>query len=123
MKKLEQFEIDQIIELYRKGATPLELAKQFGIRNNSITRLLRNKGITRTQLPRVSDQDIQIIIKDYISGTSSEIIADKLGINGRTVCRILKRNNVKVRPTSRNKRAPDGTTNLLNAIEKKDGGE
>ena len=39
-----------------------------------------------------------------MSGVSSEIIALKLGINGSTVCRILKRNDIIIRPGTQNKR-------------------
>ncbi len=104
MKRLPQTTIDEIIKLYQTGITPTNIAAQFGIRNNSVTRLLRKNGILRNQLIRTSQQTIQIILQDYANGISSEIIAKKLNINGSTVCRILKRNGIAIRPATQNKR-------------------
>jgi DNA invertase Pin-like site-specific DNA recombinase len=102
MKKLDENQILEIIKLYQDGMTPKDIGDKFGIMNNSVTRILRDRGVDRTQLKRVTEENIKIIIQRYTDGTSSEIIAKDLNIDGRTVCRILKRNNIEVRPTTRN---------------------
>jgi len=104
MKKLTDEQIKEITELYQNGKTPTEISMQFGIYNNSVTRLLRKHGIARNQQIRVSQDKINQIISEYKSGVSSEIIAIKFGINGTTVCRILKRNGVVIRSDTQNKR-------------------
>lgn len=104
MSRLTNIQIEDIIKKYQNGITPLEISKEYGIYNNSVTRLLRKHGIDRNQLERVSSENIQYIIEKYVSGTSSEEIAKDLSICGSTVCRILKRNNIDIRPAEQNKR-------------------
>jgi hypothetical protein len=105
MKKLSEETIKEIIDLYKRGIPPLQIGQKYGIMNNSVTRILRKRGIERNQHDeRVSDENIKIIIDRYLEGKSSEIIADELNIDGSTVCRILKRNNIEIRPGEINKR-------------------
>src|ERR1035437_3893868 len=104
-KRLTKDQVEEIIKLYKEGKTPTELGERFGIYDNSVTRLLRKKGIDRTQLIRVSQDKIGQIISEYAAGVSSEIIGKKLDIDGSTVCRILKRNNIVLRPATQNKRS------------------
>lgn len=104
MKRLSKQQLDEIIRLYQSGIPPLKIGEQFGIKNNSVTRIIRKSQLPRTQLIQVSSGDIKQIIADYSAGISSEVIAKKLNIDGSTVCRILKRNGVAIRPATENKR-------------------
>lgn len=104
MKKILDSEIQEIIRLYQLGKAPKEIGKQFGIFNNSVTRILRKHGVDRNQLIKVSQEQVNTIIENYVSGISSEIIAANLGLNGTTVCRILQKNNIIIRPATENKR-------------------
>lgn len=98
---------DKIIEEYQAGIPLKDIAKKYGYWNNSITRMLRRRGIGRTQrAPKVKDniEKTNLIIDKYVNQRiSSEVIAKELGINGTTVCRILKRNNILIRPGTENK--------------------
>jgi DNA invertase Pin-like site-specific DNA recombinase len=107
MKRLNDQKIEEIILLYNSGVPPKEIGEKFGIMNNSVTRILRKKGIDRNQAAdciREDAEKVKYIIKQYTDGVSSEIIAKELGINGSTVCRILKKNNIIIRPSIENKR-------------------
>jgi hypothetical protein len=104
MKRLTEQQINEIIKLYQEGDTPIALAAQFGIYNNSVTRILRKRGVLRNQHVKVPQDQIDQIITEYTAGISSEVIAEKLDIDGTTVCRILKRNGVILRPATQNKR-------------------
>jgi hypothetical protein len=119
MKKLSDTTISQIITLYQQGKTPIQLAIQFGIANNSVTRLLRNHGIARTQLIRFSrsPETDKIIVDEYMSGISSTIIAEKHNSNEKTIRRVLRENNVKIRPSSRNQRTPKINENSLETMD------
>jgi hypothetical protein len=97
MKKLTKDKIAEIIELYQGGMTPKDIGAKFGIYNNSVTRILRKKGIERDQQIRVCPEDVQYCIEQYKAGKSSPLIASELDINDSTVCRILKRNDVSIR--------------------------
>lgn len=104
MKKLDDKQIEEIIKLYRNGETPSIIGKQFGIANNSVTRILKRLNVDRNQLIRVNEEVIKIIIEKYQNGISSETIGKDLNLNGTTICRILKRNNIAMRPATENKR-------------------
>ncbi len=106
LKKLEPETIAQIIDLYKNKVSPKIIGEKFGIANNSVTRILKNHGIDRTILLKVSQEETQYIIDEYSRGVSSEIIANAIGRDGMTVRRILKKNNIPIRPTTRNKRKP-----------------
>jgi transposase len=96
----------EIIELYFQGTTPKELAKRFELsHDSSVNRIVRKNGYKCNQAaPKVTDEQIKIIIEQYVSGISSEIIARNLGINGSTVCRKLTDNGIKIRPPEENKK-------------------
>jgi hypothetical protein len=66
MKKLSEETIKEIIDLYKRGIPPLQIGQKYGIMNNSVTRILRKRGIERNQHDeRVSDENIKIIINRY----------------------------------------------------------
>ena len=67
MKKLSEETIKEIIDLYKRGIPPLQIGQKYGIMNNSVTRILRKRGIERNQHDeRVSDENIKIIIDRYL---------------------------------------------------------
>jgi hypothetical protein len=106
MKKLADEKRDEILKLYQTGKEPLELATQFGIAERSVFRLLRRHGVLRLKLIRLprSPESDKIIVDEYLSGTSSEVIAKIHKSNGRAICRVLKENGVELRPSTQNKR-------------------
>ena len=104
MKRLPEEKIKQIIDLYINGANPKEIGKQFGIMNNSVTRILRKNGVERNKLKKLTDDQISYIIEKYNNEVSSEQIAKELNINSSTVCRVLHRTGNAIRPSEDNKR-------------------
>lgn len=95
MKKLPEDTIAQIIQEYTAGTAPKVIGEKFGIRSNSVTRLLRKRGIIRDQLKRVDKKTARGIVHQYLSGKSSPEIAAELGISSSTICRILQRNKLQ----------------------------
>lgn len=103
-KRLTSEQKEELIRLYQNGMPPKDIGEKFNIRNNSVTRILRQKGIERNQsAKRVTESQTRIIIAQYTSGVSSEVIAAKMELNGSTICRVLKRNGIEIRPASKNK--------------------
>lgn len=103
-KRLTQKQIVDIIHLYKGGMTPKEIGVKFDIYNNSVTRLLKKNDIPRNQKPIISLENKQYICNQYAKGKNSEVLAKEISIDPSTVCRILKRNNIKIRPACDNKR-------------------
>lgn len=96
-KRLTKTQINEIIEKYQSGQTPKQIGEEYGIYNNSVTRILRKLNIPRTQQIRTPKEIIPEIIELYLGGMSSEKIATKFNLIGSTICRILKENNIKIR--------------------------
>lgn len=118
MNKLTASDYQEIKRLYLLGMSPLEIGKKFGIFNNSVTRILKKMGVPRNQAAQqVGTQTINIIIDRYKNGESSEVIAKDLKINGTTVCRILKRNKIAIRPGIENKRRYKINTRIFQFID------
>lgn len=104
-KRLSEDTIQQIITDYKSGMAPKDIGEKFGVYNNSVTRILRKRGIERNQAaPKISKEQEKYIIEKYQNGISSEKIGKELNINGSSVCRVLKRNGIQIRPSTENKR-------------------
>jgi len=102
-KILSEDDTKEIIKLYKEGKSPKEIGEEFGILNNSVTRLLKNNGIIRNQskAKKLTDEIVQKIITKYKEGLSTMDISRELGIHDSTVGRILKKNNVEMRDNIR----------------------
>ncbi len=103
MSKLSEEQIAEIIKLYQEGETPKAIGEKFGIYNNSVTRILRKRGIERNQCVQYSKEFTDSIIEKYKSGLSSSKIGEELGIHDSSICKILKRNNIEKNPKKKKK--------------------
>jgi hypothetical protein len=91
MKRLDDETIEAIIREYQAGSPPLEIGKKYDIKNNSVTRILRKRGIERNQAAdRVTPEQIAEMKELYEQGMSSEDIAIKLSIHSTTILRKLE---------------------------------
>jgi len=103
-KRLKENEKQDIINRYNEGQSPSQIAKIYGIYNNSVNRIIKKSGIEANRITHPTEEQINEMVSQYMAGVSSEIIADKLGFNSSTVCRNLKRKGVVLRPPTQNKR-------------------
>lgn len=86
-----------------------EIGKKYGVTRNTIFRkMIEANLVNKLYLPAycfyTMDEDKEIIYKRYQSGESSELIAKDLCLAGTTVCKILKNNNIEIRPSEENKK-------------------
>lgn len=102
-KKLAPDQVNQIIFQYTAGKSPKEIGEMFGIRNNSVTRILRRHEVVRDQLTRINSDETQEIIQFYQKGVSSEVIALRFGRDASSICRLLKKNGVALRSPTQKK--------------------
>jgi DNA-binding MarR family transcriptional regulator len=118
MKRLYENEIKNIISLYKEGFSPKEIGEKLGIYNNSVTRILRKRGIERNQAaPRITPEQTKYIIEQYQLGINSEELGRQLKIDSCTVLRILKRNNITVKSNSESKRQFELDETILDNID------
>jgi DNA invertase Pin-like site-specific DNA recombinase len=100
MRKLSQETRDAINAAYNAGMLYTEIAREFGVHRQSISKFIDNK---KRRL-RLTEEQIQCIIDKYASGKNTEEIAIEMGIDGETVRRKLHESNVIMRPNKRNKK-------------------
>ena len=90
MAESGQRKIEAICEMSKNGKSIKEIADHFYCSEGYISRTLRDNGLShRTDMP--SDERI---IEVYQSNFSSNKTAEELGINQKTVLKVLHRNNV-----------------------------
>jgi transposase len=94
----------KIIKKYKEGLTEVKVAELFGVKPQTIRRILRKYNIkTRSAVSysiKLTAQKKKEIINLYSKGMSSPEIANVLDIGTTSIARTLKANNVKTRPTN-----------------------
>ena len=96
-KDLADDEILQIIERYTAGASIYELADEFGCHRSTISRRLKQQGITVSN--KVTDRPalVERVLKMYADGMQAKQIGVELGITPKSVSKILRDNGVRIR--------------------------
>ncbi|WP_295701802.1 transposase [Lapillicoccus sp.] len=82
---------------YEAGATMAALAKQHGVKRETISKLLSRSGVLARQPRSFCQPDLQRAVQLYQDGRSTFKIAEQLGWNQATVYRHLTRLGVRMR--------------------------
>jgi DNA-directed RNA polymerase specialized sigma24 family protein len=82
---------------YEAGRTVKELAASFGIDRNTVSRRLRQAGITMRRRGLTNDQAAEAVCL-YEAGWSSGRLAETFGVSADNVLRALRRADVAIRP-------------------------
>jgi DNA-binding CsgD family transcriptional regulator len=90
-------EIDQIVILYNGGVTVRDIAKQFNCNRKTISRKLKQRGVSVMQSKLMKQANAKEIINLYQSGLTTAQIADKYGVSVSSVMRLLSAHNVQMR--------------------------
>jgi DNA-binding CsgD family transcriptional regulator len=106
----------EIIDLYNSGLSNVEVSNRKDISPSQVRRILWRNGF-KGRSTKLETETEQLILKRYLSGESSEKIAKDLGITAVTVCKVIKRNNVKIRPASENKTIYRNIPGVLDNID------
>lgn len=98
--KITETQRAEILRLYvSEGVGCTKLAKQFGVAEPSITKLLKKAGVQRAKAePLKGKQDL--ICSMYRDGKSSVEIADVMKCSHTAVLKVLKKNDVESRTLS-----------------------
>lgn len=73
------------------------LAKQHGVKRQSIAALLQREGVSIRPRKVISPEQINQAIELYEAGNSSVTIGSRLGYDGATIWRALKKHGVQMR--------------------------
>jgi len=86
---------ESIIEQYKNGSSTRQIAKQYGVNKNTITKFLRENNVTirekHESLHSVIEKNKQEVITLYTGGESSAEIGKKFGVTAPVVIKFLKR--------------------------------
>lgn len=74
-----------------------DLAKQYGVKRETISKLLRREGVALRVHRTMSQTDIDQAVQLYTQGLSLQKIGDQLGWDHNTIYRHLKRRGVQFR--------------------------
>jgi transposase len=101
--KIKKSQYPKLIKLYQSGQSMTDLAKQFQVTSQTISRILRKKNILirpgKFYATKLSPQEHKQIIVLYKKGASSNKIAEQFGVNPGTIIGVLKKHKVKLRET------------------------
>ena len=73
------------------------LARQYNVRREAISKLLRRSGVTIRKLRTISEAQVDEAVQLYATGLSAARIADRLGFDQATIHNHLKKRGVTMR--------------------------
>ena len=97
MKKLPPQTVTSILSLYSSGISPKEIAEQFNIYPNSVSRIIRKSGIERNQLSKITPDNKEVIVSLFKSGLSAVAIGKKFNVTGSSISRFLKKSGYRLK--------------------------
>lgn len=90
-------DIDAMILAYQSGKSTNKLAERYGCSKNTISKLLRDRGVNVTKCKALSKLDDNVVIAMYEEMHTAEEIAKHFKVNCEVVLRCLKSHGVKIR--------------------------
>lgn len=95
------FNVEEAEQLYKSGATLMDLGKKYGCSYMTVCRRLRERGVD-IRRPGVRRHDRTVVAESeicrlYDEGKTNREIAERFGIYPQTVTKIAKRNGLKMR--------------------------
>ena len=98
-RRLSRADIEQLIQLYRDGASIDELARRYEVHRTTVIHHLDQAGIARRRLVRkMTDDSVALAAARYEKGASLAVVASEFGVHQRTLARELRRAGASIRP-------------------------
>ena len=98
-RRLFQAEIEQLVHLYRDGASIGVLAVQYDVHRTTVTAHLERTGIARRRVTRkMTEESVGLAAVRYEAGASLAAVARAFGVHDRTLAREFRRAGVSIRP-------------------------
>lgn len=77
MRKITEDQIKQFIDLWNSGVSCIKIAKQLGVSSQTVSRYLKESGITVVNKQNEIKFDVDQAIKDYLDGISLVRVCEK----------------------------------------------
>ncbi len=97
-RRLTAKQVEQLIAGYKAGSTVYQLADEFGCDRTTVSKKLKDAGITLRRTPPAEEQ-IDEMVRLYESGLSLERTGERVGFSAHTVLKYLGGRDVKTRDT------------------------
>lgn len=95
-RRLKPAEIERLMAWYQAGSTIYQLAEQFHIHRDTVSKILERAGIPRRNRPLTASQ-IEQAAALYETGLSLESIGTELGCAGSTVWHAFQKAGIPMR--------------------------
>lgn len=94
--------VDEMVVLYVQGYSSRQVASRFGMRDSSVRRLLKNRGVLRTPIEASGTPKHvrDAVVALYLSGVSAEKAGKEFGVSQSVVYNELKRRSIPTRTYS-----------------------
>ncbi|MBF6271630.1 hypothetical protein [Nocardia farcinica] len=98
-RKLQPDEVAALVERYRRGASMIELAEEYGAHRNTVEAHLRRAGVAKRPMVKMTEPLVERATKLYVEELwTTAQIGKELGVDASTVAKALKRAGVRMRP-------------------------
>ena len=98
-RRLTSAEIEQLIHLYREGASIDALARRYKIHRTTVIHHLDRAGIARRRVVRkMTDASVALAAERHAQGASLALVASEFAVHERTLARELLRAGTSIRP-------------------------
>jgi predicted HTH domain antitoxin len=101
--RLNDVQLDRLVERYESGALVKDLAAEFGIDRRTVTHHLCERGIALRPYPPTAEQ-IDEMVRLYESDLSLADVGQHIGFSPFVVQRELRKHGVVIRPKTRRKK-------------------
>jgi hypothetical protein len=95
-RRLRPPEITELVKAYQGGKTVYELAQQFSVHRNNVSKLLKREGVL-LRWRSLSASQIELAVELYQAGQSAAMIAHQFACDPGTVRLALIKSGVKMR--------------------------
>ncbi|TNC23811.1 helix-turn-helix domain-containing protein [Amycolatopsis alkalitolerans] len=96
MRRLDDGEVQLLVEGYDAGSSVYELGEQFGISRQTVSRILKQRGVTMRR-QGLSPEQVDEAVRLYAEGWSLARIGKRMAVDHGTVWHRLRERGVRMR--------------------------
>jgi transposase-like protein len=98
-RRLSAGEIDELVRLYRDGATIDAVGRRYGVHRTTVIGQLDRRGVPRRRTPRkMSEPLVARAVERYSEGLSVADVASEFGVHAMTLAREFRSAGIVTRP-------------------------
>lgn len=98
-KRLGSVKVEELVRRARAGESVRSLARELGVANSALTRMLRDEGVAISRR-KVSDDEAAAMARQYEAGNTVAELEKKYRLSHGAVLRSLHRSAVEMRPSA-----------------------